>query len=178
MRINRTGGREFLSAREEPAVCVGYFGFERELRAVGRTPLTFHIVQGFSAHASDHLAYLVLPFFTRKRNVEAMLVDVGDIRDGRAERTEDRSQVEDVRLGNADALRHAAGKGRAIAAEGEERAFLWPPVNPAQDLSQSIRHHLERGAGNIKCGLLDALAEWLCDMLRDNFSCAFRVELA
>src|SRR5690242_10469914 len=120
MQINRTGRREFLSDREEPAVCVRYLGFEREMQALRPNPLTFEIVHGFSAYAFDPLAYLVLPFFTRKRNVEAMLVDVGDIRDGRAERTEDRSQVEDVRLGNADALRHAAGKGRAIAAEGEE----------------------------------------------------------
>src|SRR5436189_3270934 len=107
-----------------------------------------------------------------------MLVHVDDIRDGRAERAEDRSQVEDVRLGNADALRHTAGKGRTIAAEGEECTFLWSPVNPAEDLSHGFRHHLESGAGNIEGSLLDALAERIRDVLFDDFARTFCAKLA
>ena len=135
-------------------------------------------MQGLFAHALDHLAHAALSFRAGERNVETMFVDVGDIRDGRAERAEDSSQVEDVCLRNTDALRHAAGKSRAIAAKGEERAFLWPPVNTAEDISHGIRHHLESGAGNIERCLLDALAEGLCDVLFDDFARPFCVELA
>src|SRR2546422_8116525 len=135
-------------------------------------------MQGFFAHALDHLAHLVLSFRAREGYVQTMLVDVGDIRDRRTERAEDRSQVEDVCLGYADALRHATGKGRAIAAKGKECTFLRPPVNPAENLSHGVRHHLESGAGNIKRCLLDALAEWLCDVLFDDFARAFCAELA
>src|ERR1700736_4869792 len=135
-------------------------------------------MEGLFAHALDHLAHAALPFRAGERNVEAMLVDMGDIRDGRAESAEDRSQVEDVCLGYADPLRHAAGKSRAIAAKREECTFLRPPVNPAQDLSHGVRHHLESGAGNIERGLLDALAERLSDVSFDDFARAFNVELA
>ena len=76
------------------------------------------------------------------------------------------------------ALRDAAGKSRTIAAKGEERAFLWPPVNTAEDISHGIRHHLESGAGNIERCLLDALVEGLCDVLFDDFARPFCVELA
>src|SRR6266568_8460453 len=134
-QIDRSRGRDFLDDRSELAIRAGYTGFERELYAVGRDSFTFHIVQCLFAHALDHLAHAALPFRAGERNVEAVFVDVGDIRDGRAERAEDSSQVEDVCLGNTDALRHAAGKSRAIAAKGEERAFLWPPVNTAEDIS-------------------------------------------
>src|SRR5438874_207610 len=180
-RIDRSRGRNFLDDRSELLVLAGYVsyvGFERELHAVGRDSLTFHIVQGLFAHALDHLAHAALSFRAGERNAEAMFVDVGDIRDGRAERAEDSSQVEDVCLGDADALRHAAGKSRAIAAKGEERAFLWPPVNTAEDISQRIRHPLERGPGNIQRWLSEPIAAWTCDVLFDDFARPFCVELA
>src|SRR5579884_2295903 len=107
-----------------------------------------------------------------------MLVDVDDIRDGRAERAEDRPQIEDVGLRYADALRHAAGEGRAIAAKGEKGTFLRSPSNPIQDLPHSIGHHLESSTGDIERGLLDALTRGLRNVLFDDFARTFCVELA
>src|SRR6266536_6369541 len=92
LRVNDGCGREILHDRSEFAVCAGHFCLQRDLHAIRRESLAFHIMQCFCVHALDHLAYLSLSFYGCERNVEAMLVDVNDIRDGRAERTKDRSR--------------------------------------------------------------------------------------
>src|SRR5579875_1572521 len=132
----------------------------------------------FVAHAFDHFPREALSLLTGKRDVEAMLVDVDDIGDGRAERAEDRTQVEHVGLRYANAFRHPASKGRAIAAKGEKGTFLRLPSNASHDLPHSICHQLKSSAGDIERGLLDALTKRLRYVLFDHVACAFCIESA